>query len=197
MDMIDAGFARQSRENDTSHSNVYEESVKLYEIEDNEEMQEQIRDIQKQIEKNEKKIYAGGHLSRGDLISDSGKARHGFDNLFAGVFVRLKTEFARDRCFSVIDGSLYGGAGMKKPYIIKQSTEDMELLAGMVSEPNTRVFAGEELTPEDLDMFGGYRVTDEFIKYIAGLTSWDTILDGKFDAAVAEFLEKEENSSAA
>ena len=73
----------------------------------------------------------------------------------------------------------------------------MELLAGMVSSPDARVFADEGLTPEDIDMFGGYRVTDEFIRFIAGFAGWDTILDGKFDAAVAELLRKEDDSNAA
>lgn len=197
MDMIDVEYARQNMEINPDNAILQKESVKLYEVEENQEMQERIKDIQNQLEKNEKKIYAGGRLSRGDLINEAGKARHGYDNLFAGVFVKLKDEFAHDGSFSVIDGSLYGGADAGKPYIIKQSAEDMEILAEMVSEPNSRVFADEELAPEDLDMFGGYRVTDEFIKYIAGFSSWDTIIDGKFDAAVAEFLEKEADSSAA
>lgn len=196
MDMIDAEFARQNAETDFEGSAVHRESVRLYEVEENQEMQEQIKDIQNQLEKNEMKIFAEGQLSRGDLINEAGKARHGFDNLFTAVFVKLKDEFDHDGMFSVIDGSLYGGEGTEKPYIIKQSTEDMELLAGMVSEPDVRVFADEELTPEDIDMFGGYRVTDEFIKFIAGFTSWDTILDGKFDAVMAEFLRKEDSSAA-
>lgn len=197
MDMIDAEFARQNAETDFGGSAVHRESVRLYEVEENQEMQEQIKDIQNQLEKNEMKIFAEGQLSRGDLINEAGKARHGFDNLFTAVFVKLKDEFDHDGMFSVIDGSLYGGVGTEKPYIIKQSTEDMELLAGMVSQPDARVFADEGLTPEDIDMFGGYRVTDEFIKFIAGLTSWDIILDGKFDAVMAEFLRKEADSSAA
>ncbi len=197
MDMIDAEFARQNTVMDTGSSDVMREFVSLYEVEENKEMQEQINSIQKQLEENEKKIYAEGYLSKADLINEAGKARHGFDNLFAAVFVRLKDEFARDGRFSVIDGSLYGGAGTEKPYIIKQSTEDMELLAGMVSSPDARVFADEGLTPEDIDMFGGYRVTDEFIRFIAGFAGWDTILDGKFDAAVAELLRKEDDSNAA
>lgn len=197
MDMIDAEFARQNAAMDFDNTAVRKESISLYEVEEDQEMQKQINDIRKQTEKDGKKVYAEGQLSRGDLINEAGKARHGFDNLFAAVFVKLKKEFANDKCFSVIEDSLYGSTGTEMPYIVKQSAEDMELLAGMVSDPTARVFADGEFVQEEIDMFSGYRVTDEFIRFIAGFDGWETILDGKFDAAVAEFLRKEEYSGAA
>lgn len=193
MDMIDAEIQRQR----DKHASGQKESVKLYEVQDNPDMVEQINEIQKRQALDGRKIFAQGQLSKADLINEAGQSNHNIDDTFTAAFVKLIDDFARDSRFSVINGSLYGGAGTSNPYIIKTSSSDVQDLAAKATETDSRVYSDEELTEEDIAMLGGYRVTDEFIRYIANLTDWNSLLNGKFETVVAELLHSDKNSSAA
>lgn len=188
MDIIDDDV-----KNEKEKSNSKEVEA-LFVVEENEEAKNEMDKAKKQMESNEQKIYAGNNIAKSELVSEAGTALHYFDEIFAVAYVRLKQDFAKDIRFIVKNDSLYGSDD--KPFIIKQNSEEIETLSELTNDSDSRVFSDEEITEEDMALFGGYIVTDNFIKYLANLKDWNMILGGQFDKVVAELFEKE-NSNAA
>lgn len=187
MDIIDDDI----KEAKAKESSVVDD---LYVVQENEDAKKEMDNVKRQMERNGKKIYAGNNIAKGDLVNEAGTALHFFDEIFAAAFVRLKKEFSNDIRFIVKNDSLYSSSDV--PFIIKQGSDEIGTLYELTNDENSRVYSDEEITEEDKALFGGYKVTDNFIKYLANLTDWNMLLKGEFDKVVAELLSKENSNVA-
>ena len=151
-------------------------------IEDNEDVQAEAARRQAQRDECERKIYAGGYISRAMLVNPDGSVRsHWFDRDFSEIFANNMGAIFRDaEYFNEIDGNLYGKNG--QPYIIK--ADNAAMLAKMneaAQGDETNVFAEDNIDERDLSEFNTYRITDAFYQFLASLDSW-SFADGVFES---------------
>jgi hypothetical protein len=157
-------------------------------VDDVEVNQEQLQATQEQQQKQAKqdqKIYAGGLLSREDLISSIGGIQHSFDKDIISVYTDVKGDFWQDTMnFSVRNGSLYGVDG--KLYIEATSqSKDLQTLNDAAKDKSSNVFAESNISKEDLNALGSYRVTDDFYRFLVSQSRW-TFARGKFESGMAQ-----------
>ena len=157
-------------------------------VDDVEVNQEQLQATQEQQQKQAKqdqKIYAGGLLSREDLISSIGGIQHSFDKDIISVYTDVKGDFWQDTMnFSVRNGSLYGVDG--KLYIEATSqSKGLQTLNDAAKDKSSNVFAESNISKEDLNALGSYRVTDDFYRFLVSQSRW-TFARGKFESGMAQ-----------
>ena len=58
-------------------------------------------------------------------------------------------------------------------------------LNGKIGEEDSRVFAEQDVTEEDLQSLATVKVHASFYQYLASLPSWEVFADGGFDRAMA------------
>ena len=158
----------------------YAESID--EIEDNDDVQKEAAKRQSQKEERDRKIYAGGYISRSMLVKPDGSVKsHAFDRDFSEVFANNMGAMFRDtNYFNEVNGNLYGNDG--KPYIIKADNSSMIAKMNEAAQNDeTRVYSEEDISECDLSDFNTYIITDAFYQFLAGLDSWD-FADGVFDS---------------
>ncbi len=142
--------------------------------------------------------YAGGILARKDLLvkndrvlPDGSLERIRKGNLNSSVIPEileayLETEgyFKKDRRFRVQDdNSLYLGA---KAFVLKNTEFEHELkeMADAAKESGSRVYAEDTAAPENANASCRYRVTADFLEWLASLESWEDIASGEFERAM-------------
>ena len=150
--------------------------------------EEQIKATQEQQQKQavaDRKIYAGGLLSREDLISSTSGIQHSFDNDIINIFVNIKSDFIQDTSnFIYKNGSLYGVNG--KLYIeASQSSEDLDKLNEFAKDKNSRVFQEAKVDQSEVSSLGSYRVTDDFYRFLVSQNRW-TFAKGRFESQMAQ-----------
>ena len=138
------------------------------------------------MQASEKKIYAGGLLSKEDLVSATGGVQHTFDRDILAVYTDIKGDMWNDRsCFTVKNGNLCGLDGT--PYIVRiNSSEDLAKLSDASKDAATRVFAEDEIRnvkQEDIAALGSYDVTDAFYHFLISMNKW-SFANGRFEAGM-------------
>lgn len=133
--------------------------------------------------KNELK-YADKTISIADLVSGN-KVSHLLDEDFIYVYREIRGDMDRDPLFSCINGSLYSSDG-NILYLEKIDSSEVMKLAEASREKDTNVYMDFNLSKEDAETFAGYRVTDDFVKLLASLPSWDMIAKGRFEQLMAQ-----------
>lgn len=139
----------------------------------------------------EKKIYAEGQISKDMLVSPNGAALvKSLDLEIAEAYKRSRNELVRDtRHFSVGgDGSLRSADGSTEYITPTRSEEHAEAarkLSGKAKESGSRVYAEDELSPEDLAQFMSVEVHAAFYLFLAEQPTWEHLADGEFDRAMA------------
>lgn len=135
-----------------------------------------------------KKRYAGGYISRKDLVSISGQVNSQLDFILAHAYNESKQHFNDGPCFRVNPGTkeLMSSDGV----IYTRSSdganrEDFQNLEDVSSEDGSRVFGDVDGGPVVL-----FEVTPAFIKYLASLDSWDSIASGHFELEVKKAYER-------
>lgn len=153
-------------------------------LEDNTEVTSEVAHRQAARDDFNRKIYAGGYLSKGDFIMPDGSVKsHALDKDIIGVFTDHVGAMVGDtEYFSARDD---GGLNSKNgvPYIVRVQVErEMQELNDAAQEQDNRVFA-DNSDAEEAAAFASWRVTDEFYKFLASLDSW-TFANGVFEEAM-------------
>lgn len=169
-------------------------------IEDNTEVLEEAAKAQQEMEDRCRKRYAGGRISREDLIAKIGGYNHQWDEDIIRVYADLRGDFGRDTEYFVVkpqDKGLYGIDGTC--YIREAGDSDLDKLYNEdAKDPNKRVFKGvDEATmtaeqkrqfADEKEVFAGFVVEDAFYKFLASLDRWDFV-KGRFDSEMARRID--------
>lgn len=160
---------------------VFLENI-LESAEDNTEVVVEAAKAQSQQEVHQQKRYAGGQISREDLISIGGQVNRQLDKVLATAYSDSKQYFEDAPGFRTTeDGELLSDNGIMYVRTSKGADRaDVEALENAENDPNTRVYSEDSSSEETF-----YEVTDEFIKYLASLESWKEIASGRFDQGAA------------
>ncbi|MFD4242687.1 type IV secretory system conjugative DNA transfer family protein [Streptomyces sp. NPDC058525] len=136
-------------------------------------------------------LYAEGTISKEMLVNPDGSAKvKSLDIEISEAYKSTQTELEKDRDhFSVGgDGELRSADG-SQTYIsqIRSDTyaNAVRRINGHVSDEDSRVFAEEDVTEEDLKSLATVKVHSAFYQYLASLPSWEVLADGRFDRAMA------------
>lgn len=163
--------------------NEYGEPVNLLDnAEDNTELAREAARAQNEMESLEQKRFAGGNISRSDLVSQSGAIIRQLDTVLAAAYAESKGYFDGQGYRVLPNGDLMGEQG--ELYVRTSSGEnraDVEALDGASENAETRVYSDGE---EKAETF--YEVTDAFIKHLAGLDSWKNLAEGRFELNAKE-----------
>ncbi|MGT2527218.1 type IV secretory system conjugative DNA transfer family protein [Streptomyces nojiriensis] len=136
-------------------------------------------------------LYAEGTISKEMLVNPDGSAKvKSLDIEIGEAYKSAQTELEQDReHFSVGgDGELRSADG-SQTYISQIRSDAYANAArrinGHVNEKDSRVFAEEDVTEEDLKSLATVKVYSAFYQYLASLPSWEVLADGRFDRAMA------------
>lgn len=147
--------------------------------EENTEVAEEVAKTSQQQEEHNRKRYAGGLISRNDLVTIAGAVVRQLEKVLAVAYQESQSFFEDSADFRVdketgelrsANGTLYVRSSMGT------NREDFEKLKQAESDSDSRVFG------DDGQVETFYEVTDEFIKYLASLDSWNDIAQGRFDS---------------
>lgn len=135
------------------------------------------------------KRYAGGLLSREEIMQTTDGANHALDADIISCYLDLRNDFAREtQYFQVHGNDLYGADGKVYIQAVKQS-ETLKAINDAAKDPSSRVFTDGRLENNDLNAMGSYKVEDAFYRFLASLDHWD-FCDGRFDKAMAAKMNK-------
>ncbi|MER6520099.1 type IV secretory system conjugative DNA transfer family protein [Streptomyces sp. NPDC001553] len=136
-------------------------------------------------------VYAEGTISKEMLVNPDGSAKvKGLDIEIGEAYKSAQTELEQDReHFSVGgDGELRSAEG-SQTYISQIRSDAYANAArrinGHVNDVDSRVFAEKDVTEEDLKSLTTVKVHSAFYQYLASLSSWEVLADGRFDRAMA------------
>ncbi|MFC8125547.1 type IV secretory system conjugative DNA transfer family protein [Streptomyces sp. NPDC057302] len=136
-------------------------------------------------------LYAEGTISKETLVNPDGSAKvKSLDIEIGEAYKSAQTELELDReHFSVGgDGELRSADG-SQTYISQIRSDAYAHAArrinGHVNDEDSRVFAEEDVTEEDLKSLATVKVHSAFYQYLASLPSWEVLADGRFDRAMA------------
>ena len=166
--------------------------------EENTEQLRTTRDIQSKYAKNDRRLFAGGHLSPNELVQfdEHGRASgvihtvHVLDEPICRIYREHKEAFARDRRHFVIspDGSLCGTGGEVFIDCMTESAAKREADARRMNEyakdPNARVVMPEGTAVDIKTM----KVTDRFYIYLATMQSWKSLAGGVLEDGLRQEL---------
>ncbi|WP_223244910.1 type IV secretory system conjugative DNA transfer family protein [Streptomyces sp. CBMA156] len=136
-------------------------------------------------------LYAEGTISKEMLVNPDGSAKvKSLDIEIGEAYKSAQTELEQDReHFSVGgDGELRSTDG-SQTYISRIRSDAYARAArrinGHVNDGDSRVFAEEDVTEQDLKSLVTVMVHSAFYQYLASLPSWEVLADGRFDRAMA------------
>lgn len=176
---------REETENqqDAAEFDMFAGSDLLANAEDNDEQLKATQEAAEKQKRADEKRYAGGLLSREDLISTTSGVNHSLDKDIIECYVDIKGDMWQDTKYFVAQhGDLYGVNGQE--YIVRVSpSKDLESLQKSVDNKDERVFAEEKINENDLKAIGTYKVTDEFYRFLVSLDKWD-FAKGRFETAM-------------
>lgn len=156
----------------------------LNNAEENTEQLKATADAQQKQQNADQKRYAGGLLSREDLISATSGVNHSLDKDIVECYVDVKGDMWQDtRYFTVQHGDLYGTKG--EPYIVRTSqSADLDALQKAAQDKNSKVYSEGKIDSKELNALGSYQVTDEFYRFLVSLEKWD-FAKGRFESSMA------------
>lgn len=163
----------------------YEDDMEwLDETETNTEQLEATAKEQEKLDKASVKRYAGGLLSREDLISSVGGPQHTFDQDIIGIYKEYRGDFWQDREHFTVQGTDLCGTNGKVYIRSGRKTENLQALQDAAKDKKSRVFADGDLKQSDLDQIGSYEVTDDFYRFLISMDRW-TFANGRFESEMA------------
>ncbi|MFD2024169.1 type IV secretory system conjugative DNA transfer family protein [Promicromonospora aerolata] len=136
-------------------------------------------------------VYAEETISKEMLINPDGSAKvKSLDTEISEAYKSAQTDLEQDHeHFSVGGHGELRSADGSKTYISQVRsdayTEAARRINGQVRDQDTRVFAEDDLTEEDLKSLSTVKVHAAFYQYLAALPSWEVLADGRFDRAMA------------
>ena len=153
-------------------------------LEENEEQLQVNQEMQAEQDAAEVKCYAGGTLSKEDLVSGTG-INHQLDKDIIASYLEVKGDFLQDRMhFQFSAGDLCAHDGTV--YIRQLSnSKDMMGLNEAAKDPKSKVYAEGEINYDEVNKIGSYEVTDDFYRFLVSCPKW-TFAKGRFDAQMAQ-----------
>lgn len=148
--------------------------------EDNEEQIRANHEVSEKRKALDKKIYAGGSLSKSDIY-DNGFVNKINENFIINAYKKTRAKFANDEeHFTFIDGDLYDESG--EILYIKQidSSDSKEALIQAGKDPDKKVYM-DNVDSKELEDVGTYYVTKDFYKFLVSLDTWEDIAHGDFE----------------
>lgn len=164
-------------------------ALNIDDIEDNADVQQEAARRQAQRDERDKKIFAGGFISKSMLVNPDGSVKsHAFDKDFSEIFANNMGAMLGDRqYFDDVDGNLYGKNG--KPYIVKADNRAMlDRMNAAAQDDDTNVYSEGDIQERDLSEFNTYVITDAFYQFLASLDAW-TFASGQFDNEMRRRME--------
>lgn len=155
--------------------------------EENTEQLEENAKAQAQHDQLHDKRFAGGMLSRADLVNHKGEASHQYDKDIIRVYTDIKGDMWNDKdYFTVRGGNLCGLDGAV--YIrVKSASDDLSALNDAAKDADSKVFSEGDVNPDELKSFGTFEVTDAFYQFLAEQESWD-FAKGKFEQGMKRVM---------
>lgn len=165
-----------------------EEGDWMDDVTTNEEQLQVNQQVQAENDMNERKIYAGGMLSKNDLASKFGVPGHTYDKDVVSVYATMKGDFERDtENFRYDKGNLYGAVDGLLYIQALANSKDLDTLNQYAKDKNSRVFEDAEIDKKDVSEIGSYQVTDDFYRFLVSMPKW-TFAKGRFESAMAAKL---------
>lgn len=136
-------------------------------------------------------LYAEGTISKEMLVNPDGSAKvKSLDIEIGEAYKSAQTEVEQDREHFAVggDGELRSADG-SQTYISQIRSDAYANAArrinGHVNDEDSRMFADQDVTEEDLKSLATVKVHSAFYQYLASLPSWEVLADGRFDRAMA------------
>lgn len=154
-------------------------------VEDNPEQAKATAEQQAKYASHTARIYAGGMLSKDDLVSMGDKINHAYDKDIILVYNEVKSYMWNDTGYFVNNnGTLCGVNG--EIYIRRKNESDsLAELNNAAKDEDSNVFAGSDIDEKDLSTLGSYEVTDDFYRFLVSLDSWK-FAKGRFEQEMAK-----------
>lgn len=174
---------------DTVDENESYGALNIDDIEDNADVQQEAARRQAQRDERDRKIFAGGFISKSMLVNPDGSVKsHAFDKDFSEIFANNMGSMLGDKqYFDDVDGNLYGKNG--KPYIVKADNRAiLDRMNEAAQEEGSNVYSEEDIQERDLSEFNTYIITDAFYQFLASLDAW-TFASGQFDNEMRRRME--------
>lgn len=188
MDVINRHIRQEREMDDAEFELELDEDSWLNHAEENLEVQTEVIKRTEASKDRETKRYAGGYISRADLIS--GKLiNHQWDNDIIKAYVEVKGDMWQDTSYfaSRNNGSLYSASGILYIRAANQS-DDLRILNNAAKSGDTSVFSEDDVDEKSLNAIGSYVVTDDFYRFLAGLDDWSLFAKGRFENAMFRLL---------
>ena len=165
--------------------------VSLGAVEDNVELRREQEKQQARYDDQKKPRYAGGRLSRFDLVGTGGQPSHALDDDIVAVYVDCRAYFARDReHFAVRNDGLYvrDDGVLKAAIVLHDDSRNLDMLRQAAADDRSRIYdeGGLDEAPQS-----SYDVTDEMYEWLCGLDSWKGLAGGRFETAMARRMQQE------
>lgn len=151
----------------------------------------EVADREAASRKRQRKMYAEGTISREMLVNPDGSAKvKSLDLQLSEAYKTAQVDLEQDHeHFSPgRDGELRSADG-STTYISHtrsaQYAEAARRLNGEIRDRDSRVFAEQDVTEQDLRSLATVTVHAAFYQYLASLPSWEDLAGGSFDRAMA------------
>lgn len=164
--------------------------VSLGAVEDNVELRREQEKQQAKYDDQKKPRYAGGRLSRFDLVGTGGQPSHALDDDIVAVYVDCRAYFARDReHFAVRNDGLYvrDDGVLKAAIVLHDDSRNLDMLRQAADDDRSRIYdeGGLDEAPQS-----SYDVTDEMYEWLCSLDSWRGLAGGRFETAMARRMQQ-------
>jgi len=157
---------------------------------DNTEVAQEAAKAQMVQSTHQQKRYAGGQISREDLLSMGGQVNRQLDKVLALAYAEARPYFEDAPGFRTTEnGDLTSDMG--EIYVRSSrgaNRDDIAALENAETDGNSRVYGEGDALEETF-----YEVTDAFIRYLAGLDSWRDIAGGRFEQGAARAYQMKMN----
>lgn len=157
--------------------------------EDNDEVKTAVAASAKQRTERDEKRYAGGMLSRDDLMRGGVAVNHAYDDIILTAFRACMGWMFKDKAhFLERNGSLVSAIDGAVFIQKEQDSVTMTQLKADAENPDSRVFADSEKDIEEFAEIGNYTVSQAFYRFLISLDSWSELADGQFEREMARLL---------
>lgn len=156
---------------------------------ENKEQMQATQTAANELSECQKKLYAGGMLSRDDLIPHvSNRICHNYDMIIIQAYVNVKGNMWNDDdYFTVKNGNLYGADDNRLYIKAVSESEALQKLNQEAKDKDSKVFTEGNIDANELSGLGSYELQDAFYEFLVGLDSWD-FADGRFDSEMKRLL---------
>ena len=180
-EMFDYIFGNQSYKKNnkfTVEQDIYNE---FDTIEDNKEVMDEAAKAAEEVKSAGIMRYAGKQISRDMIVSKTG-INHGLDSAIIRVYKDIRIKMENDEeYFTVNNGSLCGKDG--SVYIKNlMALDDQKALNDAAKDENSRLYADQDISKEDIQAIGSFEVTDAFLRFLVTFPKAWPFADGEFES---------------